>query len=494
MTAFFKTHLLSIGLLLLCSLCYLSFGYGLAREESLQLIGLTVAAFFLTHRLLVVERKNFRLLLFTGILYRLVLFWSIPELSQDFYRYIWDGSLYINGINPYLHKPVDLITQLTNSIPNARFLYDKMGELSQNHYSNYPPISQYVYALAAYLGQGSIQVSIWIFKSLILGADLAILFLCRWLMQQLGLPTWKAFWYFLNPLVIMELSGNLHLEGLMIAFFLAGICAVVYTYKKSQDGWPLEGKQQLDNTRQLNDTGKFYGPEWQPQLLIAVCMSLSIMTKLIPILFYPFLIFALGFKRWFTTGLVILGCSALLLWPLLGQGFFGYYLETIGLWFHNFEFNASLYNLIKSISKAAGYSGYRTIITYGKVLPFLMITLAMGLLAWQYRQGLKIQNTRMNTVRLVLCSMLFMYTGHLLIATTVHPWYLIFGLILSLFTPYRFFVVWSLSVILSYVTYAIPDFKENLWILAIEYLFLFGALLYEIVTIKMSDYYSVKNV
>lgn len=494
MIAYLKSHIISLGLLLLCSLFYLSFGYELAREDYIKLISLIVAAFFFTYKLGVIERENFGLLLFAGILYRLVLFWSTPELSQDFYRYIWDGSLYILGTNPYLHKPVDLITQVSSSLPNAQFLYDKMGELSQNHYSNYPPLSQYVYALAAYLGQGSIQVSVWIFKIVILGADLAILFLCRWLMQQLGLPTWKAFWYFLNPLVIIELSGNLHLEGLMIAFFLAGICGMVYAYKKSQDKWPLEAKQQLDNKLQLDRRRKFYGSEWRPQLLLAVCISLSIMTKLIPILFYPFLIFALGFKRWFTTGIVILGCSALLLWPLLGQGFFGYYIETIGLWFHNFEFNASFYNLIKSISKAAGYSGYRTIITYGKVLPFLMIALAMGILAWQYRQGLKIQNTRMNAMRLALSAMLFMYTGHLLIATTVHPWYLIFGLILSLFTPYRFFVVWSLSVILSYVTYAIPDFKENLWVIGLEYLFVFGVLLYEIVTIKASDLYSVKNV
>lgn len=294
-------------------------------------------------------------------------------------------------------------------------------------------------------------------------------------MQQLGLPKWKAFWYFLNPLVVLELTGNLHLEGIMIAFFLAGICVLLLAQQNLQKGI-------------LN-----YNTPWLRDLVMALCISLAIMTKLIPILFYPFLLRIIGLKRWFISGLYMVLFSALLLWPLLGTGFFSHYIQTIGLWFNNFEFNASLYNLIKSISQLAGHSAYRTILTYGKILPFLIVGCAIGVWVWQYRKT-KVLKDQKQQIKWALTAMLLMYTGHLFLATTVHPWYLIFGLLLSLFTPYRYFIVWSLCVFLSYVTYAHPDFKENLWVLGFEYLCVFAVLLYEIVRINPSDYFSVKNV
>lgn len=475
MIAYFKIHLFPIGLLLLCSVYYLIFGYDLVREDYLKLICLAVACFYASYKLLSIARESFGLLLFAGILYRLVLFFSIPELSQDFYRYLWDGSIFLKGINPFLYSPNELIDQLRETLPNAPFLYEQMGELSQKHYSNYPPVSQYLYALAAYIGQESVLVSVGVFRVFILGADVAILFLSRWLMQQLGLPKWKAFWYFLNPLVVLELSGNLHLEGIMIAFFLAGICVLLLAQQKLSKGI-------------LN-----YNTSWLMDLVMALCISLAIMTKLIPILFYPFLLRIMRLKRWFISGLYIVLFSALLLWPLLGTGFFSHYIQTIGLWFNNFEFNASLYNLIKSISQLAGHSAYRTILTYGKILPILIVSCAIGVWVWQYRKT-KVLKDQKQQIKWALTAMLFIYTGHLFLATTVHPWYLIFGLLLSLFTPYRYFIVWSLCVFLSYVTYAHPDFKENLWVLGFEYLCVFAVLIYEIVRINPVEYFSVKNV
>ncbi len=87
-----------------------------------------------------------------------------------------------------------------------------------------------------------------------------------------------------------------------------------------------------------------------------------------------------------------------------------------------------------------------------------------------------------------------MLSGYLFLATTVHPWYLIFGLVLSLFTPYRYFIYWTAAVFISYATYAHPDFKENLWLIAIEYLGVFTLMIYEIVRIKTSKIIYVKNV
>jgi alpha-1,6-mannosyltransferase len=49
-------------------------------------------------------------------------------------------------------------------------------------------------------------------------------------------------------------------------------------------------------------------------------------------------------------------------------------------------------------------------------------------------------------------------------------------------------------VFLSYITYANPSFKENLWVISIEYFVVFGFLIREIVKITSSRQESVKNV
>src|SRR5918996_3081657 len=40
-----------------------------------------------------------------GIAFRAVLVFSEPDLSSDMYRYVWDGRVQANGINPYLYPP-----------------------------------------------------------------------------------------------------------------------------------------------------------------------------------------------------------------------------------------------------------------------------------------------------------------------------------------------------------------------------------------------------
>jgi hypothetical protein len=84
----------------------------------------------------------------------------------------------------------------------------------------------------------------------------------------------------------------------------------------------------------------------------------------------------------------------------------------------------------------------------------------------------------------LLTSMLWVLTFYYMLSATVHPWYIIFLVLLSVFTPYRFALVWSLTVVLSYYAYSNPVFAENLWLLAIEYIVVLGFLGYEIFNTK----------
>ena len=50
---------------------------------------------------------SLRLVLAIGLLFRVSLLWSDPGLSDDHYRYVWDGRVQLAGINPFLYAPDD---------------------------------------------------------------------------------------------------------------------------------------------------------------------------------------------------------------------------------------------------------------------------------------------------------------------------------------------------------------------------------------------------
>ena len=206
--------------------------------------------------------------------------------------------------------------------------------------------------------------------------------------------------------------------------------------------------------------------------MAAPIYAASIMLKLVPVLFLPLLLPLLGIKKslffYVLTGLACL----LFMLPFYSPQFIGNYSETIALWFSNFEFNAGFYNLVKTIAlEHYDAKPWEVVKDYGKLIPFLIILLSILLTIFRDKRDL----------RTVFLSMLILLTSYYLLSTTVHPWYIIFLLGISLFTQYRFTVHWSGLVILSYYAYSQPDFKENLWLLTIEYLLVLIYLAYEIV-------------
>lgn len=80
--------------------------------------------------------------------------------------------------------------------------------------------------------------------------------------------------------------------------------------------------------------------------------------------------------------------------------------------------------------------------------------------------------------------MLWVLTLYYFMSATVHPWYVIFLVVLTAFTKYRFAFIWSAAIVLSYFAYSLTDFKENLWLLAIEYIAVFTFLIYELIAYR----------
>ena len=446
-TLFLKTNKLTL-LLILASFClYGVFAYNLARTDHTNLISIYIVLFGLFIKIVNNNKNNFKLLIAIAIISRLIFLIAIPNLSQDFYRFIWDGRMILQGFNPYLYTPASFIALGEYPISQAQQLVVGMQALNASHYSNYPPINQLLFTLANLFSSSSFLGSVIGLRLIIIAADIGSLYFGAKLLQRLSLSPNKIFWYILNPFIIIELTGNLHFEGVMLFFLILSL------YLLHKNKW-----------------------QWS-----AVIFALSISTKLVPLLFLPLFIKCfrvkdnhskIDFKK-LIYFYIIIGVSTLVLFtPFFSMEFVNNYSKTVGLWFGDFEFNASIYY----IAREFGYliTGYNQIAIIGKILPVIIFTSIWYIALTRQNQ---------NFITLIK-SMLIAFTVYLLLSTTVHPWYIASILLLSIFTNYKYPLIWSFIIIISYLAYANADNTENLWIIGFEYLVVFTALFWDVLKQK----------
>lgn len=142
-------------------------------------------------------RPGFALLFVAAVAIRVLPALSLPELSHDVYRYLWDGRVAAAGINPYAFAPADprlmhLRTELHSRInhPEVRTIY--------------PPAAQSLFGFVGFTGTG---LAGW--KALILLADLLTIgLISRWWGVR------SAVMYGFFPLVIIEGAWNAHIDAL----------------------------------------------------------------------------------------------------------------------------------------------------------------------------------------------------------------------------------------------------------------------------------------
>ena len=443
---------------------YAAFAYDLERHDFTRLISLYAGAFFLSYKLIQLLKFNFKILLFLGIAVRLVFLIALPNLSQDYFRFLWDGRLLAEGLNPYLNTPDQWNALGQPPIAQAQQLLDGMGALSREHFSNYPPVNQFFFWLSGVLSGNSLLGGVLVLRLSCFAADLGILYIGRKLLKQLNLPEYQIFWYFLNPFIIIELTGNLHFEGVMLFFLLASL------YLLFRGNW-----------------------FWS-----ALLMGLSISVKLLPLLmlplFFQYLVTAHSkteenskpFKyltekplqslwklvRYYA---VVIAVFIFSFAPFFTEELVAHFSQTIGLWFQKFEFNASVYYIIRWIGFQV--KGYNIIATAGKILPAVVIfgILLLALFKKSYKKHQLMNTLLLGTSLYFIC------------ATTIHPWYIATPLVLSVFTRYRFALVWSFVVFLSYSAYKIDRVDENLWLVAVEYIVVLGFFIWELSSKKTQE-------
>ncbi len=378
------------------------------------------------------EKSKIAFFIGVSILLRFILLFALPNLSDDVYRFIWDGRLLLNGHNPFDYLPSYYIEN-NISIPGINeALFNKLN--SPEYFTIYPPVAQGIFALACWLFPNSIIGSAITMKVFLFLCEVSSLFFLMKLLAHFQLPAKNILLYALNPLIIIELCGNLHFEAAMI-FFLLG---AIYFLVKNR------------------------------MTLSAFSMALSIASKLLPLMFLPFLIKRLGWKKSIQYFAMVGFVIVLLFFPLLSGAFLNNFGASLDLYFQKFEFNASIYYAIRWV----GYQvvGYNWIQSAG---PTLAVIVLLGILAMTI---LEINFDWKNLFE----KMLFAICLYLVFATIVHPWYVSLPIVLCLFTRFRFPILWSGLIFLTYINYSYEEYFENLWMVGIEYVLVFSYLIYEL--------------
>jgi hypothetical protein len=181
-----------------------------------------------------------------AVVFQFTLVHSLPDLSDDIYRYLWDGKLQHHHINPFEYAPddpelnvyhSDILPGLVN-FPSIKTIY--------------PPASQLLFRFS-YLIFGE---SILGMKFLFILFQIGSCWLFYLLLKQRGGNIRLLLIFSWNPLIVMETAVNGHLDIVMVFFLLAAL----YLY--------------------FNRNMVFSG----------VVLALSILIKLIPLIILPVLV------------------------------------------------------------------------------------------------------------------------------------------------------------------------------------------------------------
>jgi len=369
-----------------------------------------------------------------AILLRFILVFSMPHLSNDVYRFIWDGRLLVQGYNPFDHLPEYYLNGGATVPGIDRALFEAFG--AKDFFTVYPPVAQAQFASAVWLFPESIRGAAIVMKLWLFAFEVGSIFLIIKLLKRFRLPARNVLIYALNPLIIVEITGNLHFEGAMVFFMLLSLWLLV------------KGGQPASKLRFVASAAAF---------------AFSIGSKLLTVLFLPFYIKAMGWRRslryFGLTGIA----TVLLFLPIVNVTFVRNFGDSLNLYFQKLEYNASLYYLLRWVGYK--FSGYNQIAAIGPGLGLLAMAgiLGMAFFKKQPAAGTEFFEKKILELWLLAISL------YLACTTTLHPWYLALPLVLCVFTRWRFPVVWSGLIFLTYVNYSYEPFRENLWVVALEY-------------------------
>lgn len=245
------------------------------------------------------DEVGMREALVVAALLRLIAFPLLPGLSDDGFRYLWDGLLQAEGISPYAFRPSD--PALAGFRDGG--LFDRLN--SADYYSVYPPASQLVFLPGGWLGW---PLGWYAVKAIFVGAELAGV----WALSRMTAPRWVLV-YAWHPLAVIEVAGQGHTEGAMVGFVLLALLA----YRRSKPAASVAA---------LTTAGWF---------------------KLYPLVLLPFLLQRVGWRYGWAAAAV----SAVFVMPYASPDAVSHVRESLDLYVRSFEFYAGPYYALKEVGR-----------------------------------------------------------------------------------------------------------------------------------------------
>jgi hypothetical protein len=434
-------HLLNRAIPLAIAIPYLL----LAVQSDLRLavptlVGATAAVTMLLAFVLYAGEKGAiawspRTILLVALALRLLFVFRAPELSDDAYRYLWDGLQTLSGHNPYALAPAEIEP---GSGPLARLL----GQVNHPEMVTiYPPAAQILFALGAFPGAGMLGLKI-------LTAILDIL-ACRLLiglLARLGQSPWRAVLYAWHPLPVLEISASGHIDGAGFLFLLAGFLSLAAR--------PGQGSAPAIPVGSRGD--RLCGVPLP--FVSGLAFACAALVKVYPLLLVPCAFILLRRREMGIFGLGLLLGAGLLTVPFLPD--VRNSLLTLRVYAEHWDFAGFLFKGLK----AAGLSGNATRVILSCSFGILVACL-YGALWSRQRPGRRIQaggtpqasfsegfhaNSSTRSLYQATRTCYGIGMGFLLLTPTLYPWY---ALYLAGFLPFAggsAGLVLSWSVFLSY--------------------------------------------
>ena len=215
---------------LLVVLCLAALAVGDLRENTLAFEGIFFTAFLLYGIACWIVYQSERtdpgllvgIFVLGGIMLSSLVF-TRPALSDDMYRYIWDGRVQAHGISPYRFPP---------NAPELAFLRDTQIYPSINRkpvVTVYPPAAEAAFFLLWRLWPDNVHL----FQGVMAAGALLAGLLLMGLLRDLGRSTGRVLLFLWSPLLLFETAHSAHVDGLVLPLLVGAWWARV----REKDGW-----------------------------------------------------------------------------------------------------------------------------------------------------------------------------------------------------------------------------------------------------------------
>lgn len=138
-----------------------------------------------------------------------------PHLSDDLYRYVWDGRVEAAGINPYRYVPSD--THLAALRDEAIY-----PNINRRTYAPtiYPPVAEYIFFLASRISESPLGM-----KAAMVALECASIAILLHLLALAGQPLERILIYAWHPLALWEFAGSAHIDAAVVLFVALALWA-----------------------------------------------------------------------------------------------------------------------------------------------------------------------------------------------------------------------------------------------------------------------------